>query len=60
MPIPLTRPVTIMLHEPVFRLIKDVADDETNSNISDYIRSIVYADLLKRRVLTIEQAAELS
>jgi hypothetical protein len=46
--LPLTRPISITIHEPVFPLLQQVAEEDCNGNISEHIRLLIYADLVTR------------
>ena len=58
--IPLTRPISLMVHEPVADLIKEAAEQDAGGNQSDYIRILIYTDLLKRQLLKPELLGQLS
>lgn len=58
--IPLTRPISLMIHEPVHDFIKEAAEQDAGGNMSDYIRILIYTDLLKRHLLPPDLLSELS
>lgn len=59
MGLPLTRPISIIIHEPIFPLLQEVTEDEYNGNISEYIRLLIYVDLVIRGKLTPKLLKEL-
>lgn len=59
MGLPLTRPISIIIHEPVFPLLQAVAEDECGGNISEHIRLLIYMDLVTRGKLTTKLLKEL-
>jgi hypothetical protein len=50
--IPLTRPVTITIHEPMFIPTKLLAAEMTQGSVSELIRMLLYNALLKSNKIT--------
>lgn len=44
---PLTRPVTIMIHEQAYDSVRLAAKDKCNGSVSRYIRLLLYTDLVR-------------
>lgn len=51
--IPLTRPISVMFHQPIALKVQEVADDEYDGKMSEYIRQLVLLDLLRRECITL-------
>ena len=51
MSLPLTRPISLTIHEPVYELLLTAAEEDSHGNVSDYIRILVYLDLVRRGLL---------
>lgn len=51
MSIPLTRPLSLTIHEPVYPLVITAAEEDHKGNISDYVRTVIYLDLVRRGIL---------
>jgi hypothetical protein len=50
---PLTRPITITVHEQVYDAIKEAADAKTKGSVSKYLRLLLYTDLVENKHLPI-------
>jgi hypothetical protein len=50
--IPLTRPVTITIHEPMFLPLKSLAEDMTEGSVSELLRLLLYNALLSKGKIT--------
>ena len=59
MGLPLTHPISIIIHEPVFPLLQEVAMEDCGGNVSEHIRLLIYLDLVQRGKLTTRLLKEL-
>lgn len=50
--VPLTRPVSLTIHESMFEPLQRAAKDETDGSISEWIRLRIYAHLLNTGRIT--------
>lgn len=57
--IPLTRPITILIHEPIFPLLREIAEEKHDGNVSDYIRLMLYTELITQGKLRPELLKEI-
>lgn len=46
--VPLTRPVSLTIHESMFEPLQKAAKDETEGSVSEWIRLRIYAHLLNK------------
>lgn len=58
--LPLTRPISIIIHEPIYPLLQEVAMEDCEGNISEHIRLLIYSDLIVRGKLTQKLLKELN
>lgn len=45
---PLTRPVTIMIHEQAYDSLRQAAKDKCKGSVSRYIRLLLYTELVSK------------
>lgn len=50
--VPLTRPVSLTIHESMFEPLQKAAKDETEGSVSEWIRLRIYAQLLNKGYIT--------
>lgn len=46
--IPLTRPVSLTIHESMMEPLRKMAEDRTEGSVSEMIRLCIYAELLNK------------
>lgn len=59
MSVPLTHPLSLFIHEQIVPIIKEVADEQYDGNVSEFIRLTIYAELVVRGKLPITTIKEL-
>lgn len=52
--IPMTRPVTITIHEPMFEPMKRLAEEYANGSVSELLRMLLYSKLMNKKYITKE------
>lgn len=50
--IPMTRPVTITIHEPMFEPMKRMAEEYANGSVSELLRMLLYSKLMDKKYIT--------
>lgn len=50
--LPMTRPVTITIHEPMFQPMKQMAEQYANGSVSELLRMMLYSKLLEKKLIT--------
>lgn len=50
--LPMTRPVTITIHEPMFEPMKRLAEQYANGSVSELLRMLLYSKLMDRGLIT--------
>lgn len=53
-PLPMTRPVTITIHEPMFEPMKRLAEQYSNGSVSELLRMLLYSKLMEKGFITTE------
>ena len=59
MSIPVTRPITIVVHEQVFPQIRSLADEMCHGSVSRAVRLLLYAEMLRRGLIDMSLIREL-
>lgn len=52
--IPMTRPVPITIHEPMFEPMKKMATDYANGSVSELLRMLLYSKLMEKGYISAE------
>lgn len=56
---PMTRPVSLTIHEPMFMPMLALADLKCDGSVSELLRLLLYAELLKEGIITTDDILEL-
>lgn len=59
-PEPMTRNLSLVIHERVYPSLRDYAEEKYDGNINLAVRLLVYAELIKSGHLNIELVKEIS
>lgn len=57
--LPMTRPVSLTIHEPMFMPMLKLADDKYDGSVSELLRLLLYAKLLELGYITQADLLEL-
>lgn len=56
---PMTRPVSLTIHEPMFMPMLALADLKCDGSVSELLRLLLYAELLKEGIITTDDILRL-
>jgi hypothetical protein len=59
MPDPITRGISVTVHERMYPFIKKAARESKDGNVNEYIRMLIYKDLKERGLIDLVTAAEI-